>query len=65
MVTNFNIMTNKIDVVLDDGNRIQINLEEVKKIFDNKTTRTKESDPYEHALVGDSVSLASLKQAAG
>jgi hypothetical protein len=27
MVTNFNIMTNKIDVQLEDGIRIQIDLE--------------------------------------
>lgn len=63
MVTNFNIMTNKIDVVLDEGNRIQINLEEVKKIYENKNTKM--SDQYAHELVGDSASLASLKQAAG
>lgn len=34
MVTNFNIMTNKIDVQLEDGIRIQIDLSEVKKIHE-------------------------------
>lgn len=63
MVTNFNIMTNKIDVVLDEGNRIQINLEEVKKIYENKNTKNL-SDQYAHELVGDSQTLESLKQAA-
>ncbi len=36
MVTNYNIMTGKIDVQLDDGIRVQIDLEEVKKIHENR-----------------------------
>lgn len=44
MVTNFNIMTNKVDVQLDDGIRIQIDLEEVKKIHENR----KKNIPNDH-----------------
>lgn len=35
-VTNFNIMTNKIDVQLDDGTRLQIDVEEVQKIHEKR-----------------------------
>jgi hypothetical protein len=41
MVTNFNIITKKIDVQLDDGTRIQINLDEVKKIHENRKKNNK------------------------
>lgn len=49
MVTNFNIMTNKVDVQLDDGIRIQIDLEEVKKIHENR--KKSFSDAHERELV--------------
>jgi len=44
MVTNFNIMTGKIDVQLDDGIRVQIDLDEVKKIHENR----KQKLPNDH-----------------
>lgn len=49
MVTNFNIMTQKIDVQLDDGMRVQIDLEEVKKIHENR--RNKLPNDHERELV--------------
>ena len=49
MVTNFNIMTNKIDVQLDDGFRVQIDLEEVKKIHEKRKHRV--VDDHERELV--------------
>lgn len=49
MVTNFNIMTNKIDVQLEDGIRIQIDLSEVKKIHENRKSRIQ--DDHERELV--------------
>ncbi len=50
MVTNFNIMTDRIDVQLDDGSRMQINLEEVKKIHENRKKKDL-PDAYERELV--------------
>ncbi len=50
MVTNFNIMTKKIDVQLDDGTRVQINLDEVKKIHENRK-KNKWLDSHERELV--------------
>lgn len=50
MVTNFNIMTKKIDVQLDDGTRVQINLDEVKKIHENRKKKNI-PDAYERELV--------------
>lgn len=44
MVTNFNIMTGKIDVQLDDGMRVQIDLAEVKKIHEKR----KRNAPNDH-----------------
>ena len=49
MVTNFNIMTNKIDVQLEDGIRIQIDLSEVKKIHEMRKWRV--HDDHERELV--------------
>ncbi len=49
MVTNFNIMTNKVDVQLEDGIRVQIDLEEVKKIHENR--KNKIPDDHERELV--------------
>ena len=49
MVTNFNIMTNKVDVQLEDGIRVQIDLEEVKKIHENR--KRKLPDDHERELV--------------
>lgn len=51
MVTNFNIITKKIDVQLDDGTRIQINLDEVKKIHENRKKNNKWLDSHERELV--------------
>jgi cell fate regulator YaaT (PSP1 superfamily) len=44
MVTNYNIMTGKIDVQLDDGIRVQIDLAEIKKIHENR----KKKVPNDH-----------------
>ena len=49
MVTNYNIMTGKIDVQLDDGIRVQIDLEEVKKIHENR--KKKLPNDYEREMV--------------
>lgn len=49
MVTNFNIMTNKIDVQLEDGVRVQIDMTEVKKIHENR--KGKLQDDHERELV--------------
>jgi len=49
MVTNFNIMTNKIDVQLDDGIRVQIDLEEVKAIHAQR--KGKVPNDHERELV--------------
>lgn len=49
MVTNFNILTNKIDVILEDGIRVQIDLDEVKKIHENR--KGKFQNDHERELV--------------
>lgn len=49
MVTNFNVMTKKIDVQLEDGIRIQIDLDEVKKIHEHR--KGKIQDEHERELV--------------
>ncbi len=36
MVTNYNIMTRKIDITTDDGTRVQVDLDQIKKIYDKK-----------------------------
>ena len=43
-VTNFNIMTNKIDIQLDDGTRLQINVDEVKKIHEKRKSKIYNDD---------------------
>jgi hypothetical protein len=42
-------MTNKIDVQLDDGIRVQIDLDEVKKIHENR--KKKITNDHERELV--------------
>ena len=54
MVTNFNIMTKKIDVQLDDGIRIQIDLDEVKKIHNTKKTQNSPKS-HDHQLIAASI----------
>jgi hypothetical protein len=43
-------MTDRIDVQLEDGARMQINLEEVKKIHENRKKKNL-PDEYERELV--------------
>lgn len=52
MVTNFNILTNKIDVELDDGSRVHIDLQEVKAIHTRR--KHKFANDHERELVAAS-----------
>jgi|GEM_PF-135583 len=54
MVTNFNIMTRKIDVLLPDETRIQIDLEEVKKIHLSRKANP-QLDSHERELIAAAV----------